>query len=113
MLRSVLAGFRIDQPAIASVPDNFINPLPSACDHRFLGGHRFQINTTQPFIPAGQSEKYTAAHRLSDLLSTLTAEKANLVGNVAVAGQSGQAVTFGTIANNLTGDMRIMGKNCR
>ena len=83
------------------MPDNFIDPLASACNHRFFGGHCLQINATQPFIPAGQSEEYTATHGVGNLFSTLTAEKTNPAGNVAVAGQSGQTVTFGTVANNL------------
>ena len=83
------------------MPDNFIYPLATARNHSFFGGHRLQINATEPFIPAGQGEKYAASHRVSDLLSTLTAEKTNPVGNVAVAGQSGQTLMFGTVANNV------------
>src|SRR5271166_912627 len=95
------------------MPDNFINPLATARDHWFFGGHCLQINTAQTLIPAGQSEKYAAAHGLSNLLSTLTAEEANLLRNIPVAGQPGQAGMFRAISNNLAGDLRITWKDGR
>src|SRR5579863_5862088 len=72
-------AIRINQPAIATVPDDFIDPLSAASDGRFSRRHRLKVNTTQAFIPAGQCEDRAAPHSVCDLLSTLLPQKVNSV----------------------------------
>src|ERR1700687_351324 len=93
------------------MPDDLIDSLASAGDHRLFRGHRFQIDASQTLVPAGQSKEGAAAHRLGDLLSTLTAKKTNLVRDVEIVGQPGQAAAFGTVADNLAGNSRIAGNH--
>ena len=98
---------------LEAVLDDLGNSLPAAANHRLAHRHRFKVNATQSFVPAGQRKHCAPAHGRSDLLPRLAPEKAHSLANLKLLASEPAGGTLRTISDNFQGQRRkLRGKRC-
>src|SRR5271154_1190739 len=90
-----------NEPSVAAVMNDFVDPLAPACDRGLATSHRFQINTSEAFVAAGQNKNRAVTHSLSDLGAAASPEKMNPAADVQFSGQIGEAISIRAFSDNL------------
>jgi hypothetical protein len=99
-----------NQPAVGPVIDDFVDALAPTCDYGLATRHRFQINTSEAFVPAGQNKNRAVAHGFGHAGAASPPQKMNLTAYAQISGQSGETISVCTFADNaaLQAGMRIL-----
>jgi|SRR5579864_5108925 hypothetical protein len=103
----------LDQPSVGAVPHYLLNTLPPASYGDLARRHRFEVDTSQSFIAAGEHEKRAIAHKARKLSPGHAPHEADTLAYLQFLRKRGQVPTLRAIADKVYHDVRVCRRDCR